>query len=247
MPGDDTGIVGTTRTLRARGRSEQSPAMVQLTRDFEKIRKQVSRRRTHVPEWMRVWSLVFFVAVSVYLSGMYIYGTLQDDNEQTAVISPDGGIGGYGGGDGPATTTPVDDGGGGSAAGQPVDAEQLPGPDLGEPQPGLATVAFCENNQTTSLIPQIAYDTAEQSVEALFTGDYAALVVADNASVPDITQPGFVLYANPLVLPGCLYATGDISYAFQFVVDPDGDGPVAARTIRTIVEHNVGGPRWVGY
>ena len=105
LPGGDAVIVGTTRTLRARGKSEQSPAMVQLTRDFKKIRKQVSRRRTHVPDWMRVVSLGFFVVAILYLGSMYIYGTLQDGNDQTAARSFDDGIGGSSGnvGDGPGS------------------------------------------------------------------------------------------------------------------------------------------------
>ena len=227
-----------------------------LTRDFEKIRKQVSRRRTHVPEWMRVVSLLFFVVAALYLGGMYIHGTLQGDNEQTAATSFDDGIGGSvdAGVDVDEPAAPVPDGGatvpvdnGGPVVEPPDGAESPLDLVLDEPQPGLVAVVSCEDNQTTSLIPQSAYGTAEQSVVSLFTGDYAALIVAADAAVPDITQDGFVLYENPLVLPGCLYATGDVSYAFLFAVDPDGDGPVPARRIRTIVEHDIGGPRWVGY
>ena len=84
-------------------------------------------------------------------------------------------------------------------------------------------------------------------MRSLFTGDYTTLVVTDNAAIPDITMAGFVIYEDPLIQPGCLEATGDISYVLLFVVDPDRDGPEAARTIRTIVEHNASGARWVSY
>lgn len=238
--------------------------MVSLTRDFEKIRKQVSRRRTHVPEWMRVVSLLFFVAAAVYLGGMYIYGTLQNDNDQTVTSSPDGGIGSSSGnvGDGPGSpAAPVPD----SAASATVPAGEVtvdndsagngdaaglvpsPDADLVETLQGWAPVVICGVSQTPSEIPQPAYDTAELSVRSLFTGDYTTLVVADNAAIPDITMAGFVIYEDPLIQPGCLEATGDISYVLLFVVDPDRDGPEAARTIRTIVEHNASGARWVSY
>ena len=236
--------------------------MVQLTRDYKKIRKQVSRRRTHVPEWMSAAGLLFFVVGAVFLCGMYINATfLSDDDQDEAVTDPDGGIGGSvagpeddssvagpaedPAGDVPATTLPGSAGDGTQPADGPFWSEQPAS--TTEPETAWAETVLCGGSQATSRVPQAAYDTAEQSVQALFTGDYTTLVVRDDAVVPDITQPGFVIYENPLIQPGCLEATGDVSYVLLFVVDPDRDGDATARTIRTIVEHNADGARWIGY